>query len=199
MSENILVIDNYDSFTYNLVHALNDLARKEVTVQRNDEIDFSLLDSFDTLVLSPGPGIPDEAGQLKEVIEKMTPHKKILGVCLGHQAIGETFGATLQNLSSVYHGIQTRFYLTDIASPIFRHIDNVFEGGRYHSWVIQKDTLSSEFEVTCQDADGEIMAIQHKRFNVFGVQFHPESILTPKGKTILNNFLNVNGNERNPK
>ena len=188
----IFVIDNYDSFTYNLVHALEEIAGCPVTVKRNDELDFSELATYDYIILSPGPGIPDEAGDLKKAIIEFASKKKILGVCLGHQAIGEAFGASLKNLDEVYHGVQTDIICSDEPGELLDNIENVFPGGRYHSWVIQKESLPPEFTVTCRDDAGEIMGIRHKTLNVHGVQFHPESVLTPAGKTILKNFLSMN-------
>lgn len=186
----VLVIDNYDSFTYNLVHSLQELLNHPVEVKRNDELDFDYIDKFDYLVLSPGPGIPDEAGELKKVIKTFYQTKKILGVCLGLQAIGEVFGAKLRNLSEVYHGVQTEF-ITSAPCPIFNSIEETFVAGRYHSWVIDKDTMPEDLIMTCTDRHGEIMGIRHKEYDVFGVQFHPESILTPEGDIMLSNFLSV--------
>ena len=188
----IFVLDNYDSFTYNLVHALEDIAGCPVRVKRNDELDFRELDKYDYIILSPGPGIPDEAGDLKKAILEFSKTKKILGVCLGHQAIGEVFGASLKNLDQVYHGVQTDIICSEEPGELLENIESVFPGGRYHSWVIQKDTLPSEFTVTCRDDAGEIMGIRHNTLNIHGVQFHPESVLTPAGKTILKNFLSMN-------
>lgn len=186
----VLVIDNYDSFTYNLVHSLQNLLNHPVEVKRNDELDFDYVDTFDYLVLSPGPGLPDEAGDLKKVIKTFYKTKNILGVCLGHQAIGEVFGAKLRNLDEVYHGVQTEFQ-TALPCPIFNEIEANFMAGRYHSWVIDKDTLPAELMITCKDSRDEIMGIQHRKYNVFGVQFHPESILTPDGDSMLSNFLSI--------
>lgn len=186
----VLVIDNYDSFTYNLVHSVQNLLNHRVEVRRNDELDFSYVDGFDYLILSPGPGVPDEAGDLKKVISTFAATKNILGVCLGHQAIGEVFGARLRNLDDVYHGVQTPFYTT-AESPLFYEMPTQFLGGRYHSWIIDRETLPDEFIVTCVDDSKEIMAIQHKTYQVYGVQFHPESILTPDGDTLLSNFLSI--------
>lgn len=186
----VLVIDNYDSFTYNLVHSLQNLLNHPVEVKRNDELDFDYVDTFDYLVLSPGPGLPDEAGDLKKVIKTFYKTKNILGVCLGHQAIGEVFGAKLRNLDEVYHGVQTEFQ-TVLPCPIFNEIEANFMAGRYHSWVIDKDTLPVELMITCKDSRDEIMGIQHRKYNVFGVQFHPESILTPDGDSMLSNFLSI--------
>lgn len=186
--KNILVIDNYDSFTYNLVHAIQHIVGHDITVWRNDEIDYDNIDNFDYIVLSPGPGIPDEAGDLKKVIQKYSSKKKMLGVCLGHQAIGEVYGADLRNLDEVYHGVQTPI-VQQGSSELLKGLEESFPGGRYHSWVIQKDTLSDDFTITATDEKGEIMSIKHKELELHGVQFHPESILTPDGNTILENFL----------
>lgn len=190
MRKKIFIIDNYDSFTYNLVHILNQLNDIPVTVRRNDELDFDEIEAHDYLVLSPGPGIPDEAGQLKEAIMRFSKTKKILGVCLGHQAIGECFGSPLQNLTRVYHGIQTNIIRTEVTCPLFDGISKEFVAGRYHSWVIEKDSLSQELEVSCRDEKNEIMAFKHIILPIYGLQFHPESILTPEGQRILLNFLN---------
>lgn len=187
--EKILVIDNYDSFTYNLVHLIEELTSREVPVRRNDKITLDEIDVYDTLILSPGPGIPDEAGLLKDIIKTYAPTKKILGVCLGLQAIGEVFGATLKNLDHVFHGVKTEMIQTENKSILFEGLEGTFEAGRYHSWVIEKSSLPSSLSVTCEDATGEIMGIQHNLYNVHAVQFHPESILTPQGDVMLSNFL----------
>ena len=189
MERKILVIDNYDSFTYNLVHLIEEIVDEQVTVWRNDQFDIKDVDQFDIVFFSPGPGIPDEAGLMKEVIDRYKKTKPMLGVCLGHQAIGECFSAELLNLEEVYHGVMTEMKKSDNKSKIFENVSDTFEGGRYHSWVIKKDTLSDEFIVTCRDANGEIMGIEHKSLPIVGVQFHPESILTPEGKQIVTNFL----------
>lgn len=181
----IFVVDNYDSFTYNLVHYLEDLAA-EVVVQRNNQLDFDLIDSCDAIVLSPGPGIPDEAGDLKKVIATFQDSKPILGVCLGHQAIGEVFGGTISNLSSVFHGVTGVIKTQD--NKLFQDLPSDIVVGRYHSWVVDK-TLPDELIMTSVDENGEVMSIQHKEKNIVGIQFHPESILTPEGKTILKNWL----------
>jgi len=173
----VLVIDNYDSFTYNLVHALQELLNHEVVVKRNDQIEMDYIDQFDYIILSPGPGVPDEAGDLKKIIELYAPTKKMLGVCLGQQAIGEVFGAKLRNLDEVYHGVQTTFRSLNNCS-IFDNIDTEFLGGRYHSWVIDKETMPDDLVITCTDKDNEVMGIKHAEYDVYGVQFHPESILT---------------------
>lgn len=183
----ILVIDNYDSFTYNLVHYLEDL-NCEVTVYRNDEFDIDEIAHFDKIVLSPGPGIPDEAGLLKAVIAKYAPTKSILGVCLGQQAIGEVFGGTLSNLEKVYHGVATMVKTSVDDELLFEGLGNEFEVGRYHSWVVDAD-LPEVLEATSFDENGQVMSLRHKTFDVRGVQFHPESILTPNGKKILENWL----------
>ena len=186
----IAVIDNYDSFTYNLVHYLEDLDGK-VTVFRNDELELEELESFDKILLSPGPGIPDEAGLLKEIIAKYASSKSILGVCLGQQAIGEVFGASLINLDKVYHGVATKVNQTVSDESLFNDLPDEFEVGRYHSWVVNPNNLPEALEITSTDENGEIMSLRHKTFDVRGVQFHPESVLTPHGKTILKNWLNT--------
>jgi anthranilate synthase/aminodeoxychorismate synthase-like glutamine amidotransferase len=184
----VLVVDNYDSFTYNLVHYLEDLNCK-VLVKRNDQIKIETVADFDKIVLSPGPGIPEEAGLLKDIIKTYAPSKSILGVCLGMQAIGEVFGAKLFNLNNVYHGIQTEVKIISKSDDLFKNLGNKILVGRYHSWVVKIDK-SSCLEVTCIDEKNEVMAIKHKNFDVKGVQFHPESVLTPKGKIILKNWVN---------
>ena len=183
----ILVIDNYDSFTYNLVHYLEDL-ECEVTVYRNDEFDIDEIAHFDKILLSPGPGIPDEAGLLKAVISKYAPTKSILGVCLGQQAIGEVFGGTLSNLDKVYHGVATRVKTVVNDELLFEGLGNEFEVGRYHSWVVDAN-LPDILEATSFDENGQVMSLRHRKFDVRGVQFHPESVLTPNGKKILENWL----------
>jgi anthranilate synthase component 2 len=183
----ILVIDNYDSFTYNLVHYLEDLDC-EVTVYRNDEFDIDEIAVFDKILLSPGPGIPDEAGLLKAVITKYASTKSILGVCLGQQAIGEVFGGTLSNLDKVYHGVATPVKTCVNDELLFEGLGNEFEVGRYHSWVVDTN-LPDVLEATSFDENGQVMSLRHKTFDVRGVQFHPESVLTPNGKKILENWL----------
>ena len=187
--KNIVVIDNYDSFTYNLVHYLQDLDC-QVTVFRNDEFNLEELQSFDKIVLSPGPGVPSEAGLLKAAIEKYATTKPILGVCLGQQAIGEVFGGSLTNLEKVYHGVATNIKIVVSDESLFDGLENEFEVGRYHSWVISHNNFPAELEITSTDHNGQIMSIRHKKFDVKGVQFHPESILTPNGKQILKNWVN---------
>ncbi|PWL37433.1 aminodeoxychorismate/anthranilate synthase component II [Flagellimonas aquimarina] len=186
MGRKILMIDNYDSFTYNLVHYLEDLDC-DVTVKRNDQLTLEEVDAFDEIVLSPGPGIPDEAGFLKEIIKTYAPKKRILGVCLGQQAIGEVFGGTLVNLDQVYHGVATSITITK-KDVIFEGMPNTIEVGRYHSWVVHPD-LPESLEATSVDENGQIMSLKHKTYDVTAVQFHPESVLTPEGKQMLKNWL----------
>lgn len=184
----ILVIDNYDSFTYNLVHYLEDL-NCEVTVYRNDEFELDEIAHFDKILLSPGPGIPDEAGLLKPVIAKYGATKSIFGVCLGQQAIGEVYGGTLSNLDKVYHGVATKVKTVVDDELLFQGLENEFEVGRYHSWVVDA-TLPDVLEATSFDENGQVMSLRHKTFDVRGVQFHPESVLTPDGKKMLENWVN---------
>ncbi len=184
----VLVIDNYDSFTYNLVHYLEDLDC-EVTVKRNDKLTLEEVDAFDKIVLSPGPGIPDEAGLLKQIIKTYAPTKSILGVCLGQQAIGEVFGGTLENLDNVYHGVATNITLSVDDESLFKGLEKTFEVGRYHSWVVNTN-LPDCLEATSFDENGQIMSLRHKIYDVKGVQYHPESVLTPDGKKILENWVN---------
>lgn len=184
----IAVIDNYDSFTYNLVHYLEDLGAK-VTVLRNDEFDLEELESFQKILLSPGPGIPDEAGLLKQVIKHFAPTKSILGICLGQQAIGEVFGGNLTNLEKVYHGVATKVKIEVEDEDLFKDIPKEFEVGRYHSWVVSNENFPEDLEITSKDENGEIMSLRHRKYDLKGVQFHPESVLTPHGKTILKNWL----------
>ncbi|HEU4496799.1 MAG TPA: aminodeoxychorismate/anthranilate synthase component II, partial [Flavobacterium sp.] len=182
----IAVIDNYDSFTYNLVHYLEELGG-EITVFRNDAFDLEELASFDKILLSPGPGSPDEAGLLKAVIQHYHKDKDILGICLGQQAIAEVFGGRLANLNKVFHGIASAVKTTVEGELLFKNVPEEFEAGRYHSWVVSGDGFPDVLEVTSLDENGQIMSLRHREFKVRGVQFHPESILTPCGKTILKN------------
>ncbi|GAA3785362.1 MULTISPECIES: aminodeoxychorismate/anthranilate synthase component II [Corallibacter] len=184
----VLVIDNYDSFTYNLVHYLEDLDC-DVTVKRNDQLHIDDVEAFDKIVLSPGPGIPDEAGLLKPIIKKYAATKSILGVCLGQQAIGEVFGGSLINLEAVYHGVATNITVTVDDEPLFKGLDKTISVGRYHSWVVN-ETLPETLEATSFDDNGQIMSLRHKIYDVKGVQFHPESVLTPDGKKMLENWVN---------
>ena len=182
----ILVIDNYDSFTYNLVHYLEDLDC-EVVVKRNDQLTLDEVEAFDKIVLSPGPGIPDEAGLLKEIIAEYAPTKSIFGVCLGQQAIAEVFGGSLINLDEVYHGIATKIKVVK-DDVLFDGMSKEIEVGRYHSWVVDPN-MPEVLEVTSVDENGQIMSLRHKNYDVCAVQFHPESVLTPQGKQILKNWL----------
>jgi anthranilate synthase component 2 len=185
----ILVIDNYDSFTYNLVHAIKKISGLPVDVYRNDEISLEEIGKYDKIVLSPGPGIPEEAGLLLDIIKEYAPKKSMLGVCLGHQAIGEAFGGKLHNMNRVLHGIATPVQLTENKSVLFKDLPNTFDVGRYHSWIVQDEQLPECFDVTSYDNEGMIMSIKHKEFDVQGVQFHPESVLTPLGEQMIENWL----------
>ncbi len=184
----ILVFDNYDSFTYNLVHQIKELGYNNVEVHRNDKITLNEIESFDKIILSPGPGIPSEAGILLDVIKTFAPTKPILGVCLGHQAIGEVFGGTLVNLDKVYHGIAMNTTIT-IQDYIFAQMPSEFNTGRYHSWVVSANNFPDSLEVTATDENGNVMALRHKTYDVRGVQFHPESILTDGGIGIMKAWL----------
>lgn len=183
----IVIIDNYDSFTYNLSHLLKELGA-EVTVVRNDQFELPFLEQFDKIVLSPGPGIPSEAGLLLKVIETYAGKKPIIGVCLGHQAIGESFGGKLTNLSDVFHGVQSPAHIKG-NDPIFKGLPETIQVGRYHSWVVDTEGLPDCIEVTAVSDEGQIMALRHKTLDVRGIQFHPESVLTPDGKAIFANWL----------
>jgi anthranilate synthase component 2 len=183
----ILVIDNYDSFTYNLVHYLEDL-NCDVTVKRNDKFSLEEAEDYDKILLSPGPGIPDEAGLLKPVIKQYAETKSILGICLGQQAIAEVFGGKIENLNEVHHGVSSKIRQINDDDILYRDLPKELEVGRYHSWVVSKD-LPEELIVTSLDENGEIMSIRHKDYDVRAVQYHPESILTPEGKKILKNWV----------
>ncbi len=218
----ILVFDNYDSFTYNLVHLVEKILHQKVEVHRNDQLPLEKVKDYDKIILSPGPGIPEEAGMLLPLIKEYAASKSILGVCLGHQAIGQAFGGKLVNLSTVYHGVATPIQLvhesafekgapstggdrgkarqpatvteieqvpTATKNSLFEGLPNEFEVGRYHSWVVSEEGFPEELEITARDANNFIMALQHKQYDVQGVQFHPESVLTPKGEDILRNWL----------
>lgn len=187
----ILVLDNYDSFTYNLVHYIEANEDYEVEVFRNDEISLEEVDKYDAIVLSPGPGLPAEAGILKELIKQYAPTKKILGVCLGMQAIGEVFGGQLENLDNVYHGVATDLSVTDTSDLIYKNLPQKFKVGRYHSWVISKENFPSALNITAVEENNQIMSLKHKDYKLYGVQYHPESILTEHGKEIINNFLAI--------
>lgn len=183
----VLVIDNYDSFVYNLVHYLEELDC-EVTVRRNDEISLEEISGYDKILLSPGPGIPEEAGLLKAIVKEYASSKSILGVCLGQQAIGEVFGGRLINLESVYHGVATKVTKSVIDEDLFNGLENEFEVGRYHSWVVERN-LPECLEATSHDENGQVMSLRHKEYDVKGVQFHPESVLTPDGKKMIKNWI----------
>ncbi len=185
----ILMIDNYDSFTYNLVQYVERLTGRSVTVRRNDKISIDEVADFDKIMLSPGPGIPDEAGISKEVVRIYGHEKSILGVCLGHQAIGEVYGGRLVNMNKVYHGIATAVHVTAKDEPLFREIPEIFDAGRYHSWMVSKDGFPDCLEITAVDDEGTIMGLRHRKHNVRGVQFHPESVLTKPGMQIITNWL----------
>lgn len=185
----ILVLDNYDSFTYNLVQYVQELIGHKVDVFRNDAIALDDVEGYDKIILSPGPGLPKDAGIMPELIKRYAPTKEILGVCLGHQAIGEAFGGTLHNIEKVYHGVATPIEVVDGQSLIFRGLPIRPEVGRYHSWIVEKKNLPDELQTTAVDVQGTIMAMRHKTYKVYGVQFHPESVLTPMGKAMLRNFL----------
>ncbi|MBR4482872.1 MAG: aminodeoxychorismate/anthranilate synthase component II [Paludibacteraceae bacterium] len=183
----VVIIDNYDSFTYNLKHLVKELGA-EVTVYRNDQFRMEDLERFDKIILSPGPGIPSEAGLMPEVIKQYAGKKPILGVCLGHQAIGEAFGGTLTNLSDVFHGVATPATIT-VKDYIFEGLPDKIEVGRYHSWVVDRDTLPECLEVTSVSDEGYIMSLRHREFDIRGIQYHPESILTKDGRQIMKNWL----------
>jgi anthranilate synthase component 2 len=187
----ILVFDNYDSFTYNLVHLIEKILHTKVDVYRNDEIKLEEVKAYDKIILSPGPGVPSEAGLLLPLIKEYASYKSILGVCLGHQAIGEAFGGTLKNLDTVFHGVATNINILKPDSKIFKGIGSEVEVGRYHSWIVEEKNFPAELEITAVDENGYIMALQHKSYDVQGVQFHPESILTPSGEKLMRNWLEI--------
>ena len=184
-----VIIDNYDSFTYNLAHLVKALGA-EVTVLRNDQFSIEALEAYDKIILSPGPGIPSEAGLLLDVIKTYAGRKPMLGVCLGHQAIGEAFGARLENLSEVFHGVATPAHIV-ADDPIFCGLPKTFTVGRYHSWVVATDQIPDCLTVTAVSDEGQIMALRHKEYDIHGIQFHPESVLTPEGSIIIKNFINL--------
>jgi anthranilate synthase component 2 len=185
----IVVIDNYDSFTYNLVHAIKKISGLPVDVFRNDEIALDDLEQYDKICLSPGPGIPEEAGLLLDIIRRFAPIKSILGVCLGHQAIGEAFGGSLTNMNRVLHGIATPVTTTKVPTVLFNGLPETFQVGRYHSWIVNSADLPECLQVTSYDGNGMIMSMKHTTFDVEGVQFHPESVLTPLGEQMIANWL----------
>lgn len=185
----ILILDNYDSFTYNLVHYVKDYGNHQIDVYRNDKIPLPEIDRYDGIILSPGPGLPNEAGNLIPIIENFYESKRIFGVCLGQQAIAEVFHGSLYNLSEVYHGVAHTISLTQPAHYLFDGLPEAIEGGRYHSWMVKEDNFPTCLKVTATDQQGRIMALTHRNYDVCAVQFHPESILTPHGKEIIFNWL----------
>lgn len=191
MKTNILVLDNYDSFTYNLVHYIKEISHANVDVFRNDKIDLESVNHYDYIILSPGPGLPKDAGLLKQIIKTYGSTKKILGVCLGMQAIAEVYGNTLKNLENVYHGVSTEIKIEDFKDPIFQNIPSKINVGRYHSWVVDNQQDLQNLKITSRDHNHQIMSVRHKHHQVYGVQFHPESILTEYGKTMIKNFITM--------
>jgi anthranilate synthase component 2 len=187
-TKKILLFDNYDSFTYNLVHAIKSLGYSDVDVIRNDKIDLTSVNQYDKIILSPGPGLPEEAGVMLDLIKEFAESKCILGVCLGHQAIAEVFGAKLVNIPNVFHGVQTPIKIVS-SDYIFTGMPEEILAGRYHSWIVSKESFPSDLVITAEDNAGDIMALRHRSLDLHGVQFHPESILTPEGIKIINNFL----------
>jgi len=191
----ILIFDNYDSFTYNLVHVVEKIIHGKVEVRRNDKISLEKIDDYDKIILSPGPGLPSESGLLLPLIKQYASSKSILGVCLGQQAIGEVFGGDLINLKEVYHGVATKIKVNEQRSmfenDVFKNLPSELEVGRYHSWIVDKNGFPEDLEITAQDENGYIMALRHKTFDVQGVQFHPESVLTPMGEEMIRNWLDV--------
>lgn len=185
----ILILDNYDSFTYNLVQMTEQILGERVQVAKNDEISVAQAAQFDKIIISPGPGVPAEAGILKELIAELHKEIPMLGICLGLQAIAECFGGKLINLHQIYHGVASPVIILNTECKLFQSIPQNFEAGRYHSWAVHPETFPKELEVTAVDADGIIMALQHRKFDLHAVQFHPESVLTPQGKKIISNFL----------
>ena len=186
----ILVIDNYDSFTYNLVHYIENLTSSAITVVRNDQISLEEINQYDKILLSPGPGVPEEAGICIELIRKYAATKSILGVCLGHQSIAEAFGGTLINLDKVYHGVSSTIKILASNDRIYKEIPEKLEVGRYHSWVVSNEGLPDCLEITAEDDHGLIMGLSHKEYDVKGVQYHPESVLTENGLKLIENWLN---------
>jgi anthranilate synthase component II len=191
----ILIFDNYDSFTYNLVHVVEKIIHNKVDVFRNDKISLEKINEYDKIILSPGPGLPCESGLLLPLIKEYAASKSIFGVCLGQQAIAETFGGKLENLKNVYHGVATKIKVNEkrtvSENDVFKSLPNELEVGRYHSWIVSKENLPENLEITAEDENGYIMGLRHKTFDVQGVQFHPESVLTPMGEKIMRNWLNM--------
>jgi anthranilate synthase component 2 len=187
--KNILILDNYDSFTYNLVHLVEYIHGSTITVRRNDEITLDEVERFDKIILSPGPGLPKEAGIMPELVDRFAPTKSILGVCLGHQCIAEQFGSSLTNMKDVCHGLGLETIIKDAEEPLFKNVPRSFKSGRYHSWMVSEAGLPKDLIVTAVDPQSRIMALRHKNYDVRGVQFHPESILTEHGETMIRNWL----------
>ena len=187
----ILVFDNYDSFTYNLVHLVEKITHQKVDVFRNDQLPLEKVKDYDKIILSPGPGIPEEAGLLLPLIKEYAATKSILGVCLGHQAIGQAFGGSLTNLDKVYHGVATNINILNEEAPLLKGLGKQLLVGRYHSWIVAKENFPADLEITAVDDNGYIMALQHKSFDVQAVQFHPESVLTPDGEKLMRNWLQL--------
>ncbi len=190
MEKKIVIIDNYDSFTYNLVHIIEQIQGHKIDVYRNDEITVEECDRYDYIIISPGPGLPQESGNTMEIIKSYYKTKKIFGVCLGLQSMVEVFGGQLKNLAQVYHGIETPMQVI-VDSPIYNEIENEFIAGRYHSWVADRENFPEELIIDCIDNDNEIMGLHHRAYPMYAVQFHPESIMTPDGIIMLRNFLNL--------
>ena len=189
----ILIFDNYDSFTYNLVHMVERITNEKTDVYRNDKISLESISEYDKIILSPGPGLPCESGLLLPLIKKFAPAKSILGVCLGQQAIAEVFGGKLINLKNVYHGVATKVMVdehrTKMQNDVFKDLPSELDAGRYHSWVVDNEDFPDDLEITARDENGLIMGLRHKTFDVQGVQFHPESVLTPDGEKMIRNWL----------
>lgn len=185
----VFILDNYDSFTYNLVQLVEQIGVQKIVVQKNDELDFSKAKKFDKIILSPGAGLPMQAGDLMEFIKKFHATKSMLGVCLGHQAIAEFFGAKLYNLKQVKHGLAENVQIQNTENKLFAGLPENFAGGLYHSWAVSENNFPESLEITAKNLEGEIMAISHKKYDLHGIQFHPESIMTPLGKKIVENWL----------
>lgn len=191
----ILIFDNYDSFTYNLVHMVERITNEKTDVYRNDRISLESISEYDKIILSPGPGLPCESGLLLPLIKKFAPSKSIMGVCLGQQAIAEVFGGKLINLKNVYHGVASKIMVderrTKMQNDVFKDLPSELDAGRYHSWVVDNEDFPDDLEITARDENGLIMGLRHKTFDVQGVQFHPESVLTPDGEKMMRNWLGI--------
>lgn len=185
----ILILDNYDSFTYNIAQYIEDITGQAVDVFRNDEIQLSEVEAYDKIILSPGPGVPNEAGLLKTIIKTYAPAKSILGICLGLQAMVEVYGGEIKNLNKVFHGVSSSILIQHPDNRLYLDVPSQFEAGRYHSWIVNKDNLPDCFHISSTDEEGQIMSVFHKTYDLRGVQFHPESILTPYGKKMLKNWV----------